>query len=398
MNSIRKIVPTALLVILSFSDGFAQYILRCGKQDIVGYEQEHQRGKAYVGRQTRQTDKVKIYVTEKGNQLFALSNIAIGDGNTMKICETGRPSIYDPIEILSDIVPGFNNMSRSDQLFLIDNVEYTFDPTVLRGRFLNNEFKLIKKPRFICPDGVVRNGEIASVNGVFTPTVVINSTVTVRVLDPNFKSVIKALNSENSLNYDAVKILSLVDNTDTRVRIAEKYAEKNISFDFSSEEKLKDLLLQNSENTILLLGHLHDGVFVTKSGGEEVFRIPIATIQGWQKEHGLNIAYLGCNAALEAEIPGAITKFNSLEILDRLETTKRTKSNKEFLDSLGFRTTRFIVDYTLFRTHVNSQKQNVKASVVSMLNSNSYSMNEGNLFGRIILSKYHKLIDKIKRK
>lgn len=345
----------------------------CLKEQIGGFDEEYKLAKELCGETTTDVKKSKFYITTKdlndesakGEFLYIHSNFrsSIESAYPVKLATDDNSRSFE-LYIASMYYPGrtkpLNAIESSDVLSKIRNdMEFIIDPSIFDSKKFDVNFigitKLNKK-RYLCPDNITRELEVFyGKNSQAEFTIKYDEIISTRIKNQNLSFIINNLEKKQ---IGESKILSLVNNSTTKEVLDLKFESKSLSFDFSSIEKFKGILLNNKDKRVIILGHIEDGHFVTlDKDGTEIFNISIEEIQQIQEENDLSILLLGCNSGLEGGKTGVINKFNSVEVLNRLETTEKTKNIREFLDSLGFRVCRFVLDETFFKKSHQSDMQ-----------------------------------------
>jgi hypothetical protein len=324
----------------------------CRLPRINGFDREYSVGNSIVGETTSEMSETKIYMTVSDGSLYVHSNyVTPGYDNPTKLATSEEMGSIEDIamNIFFDQQPSFSEFDRMKSL-LKNRVEITLDPAVLKsGKYKTIDFSNAGTMNFICPDGKVRTGiKFRNAAGDIEYLIKYSDQISVRVNGQNLDFIFSQLKSQR-INFNDVRIVNLVENSSTKNVLEGNFPGKTLAFDYSSTDNFKNLLLSNKGKRTVVIGHIEDGNFVTiDKSGNEIFRTSISEIEAFQKDNQLELILLGCNSAGEGAGSGALNKFNSIDALNRLKTTEKTKNIEEFLDSLSFRTLHFVVDETFF--------------------------------------------------
>lgn len=348
----KKLILALLLTASCLTQSFSQSVV-CRKERIYGYDEEYSMGHSICGETTTSMSKTKIYLTVTGENLYVHSNYITPEFEyPTKFATSDEMNSIDEVamNIFFADYPSETKISQMNSM-LRNNIEIIIDPKIINNsKYGKMNFTKTGQLKFICPDNEVRDAiKIQNNNGDFDLGIKYNNQFSTRVKDQNLSFIFSELRNQK-IDFDKIKVINLVQNSSTKSVLNAKFSEKVISFDFSSKENFKSLLLSDRGKRIAIIGHIENGDFVTiDKAGKEIFRIPISEIETFQKENKLELIILGCNSASEGAGSGALNKFNSIDALNRLKTTEKTENIEQFLDSLSFGTLHFVIDETFFK-------------------------------------------------
>lgn len=392
----KKYLFLALFFIVScLTQSFSQSVV-CRLPRIKGYDQEYSVGKSICGETTSTMSDTKFFITVKDGNLYIHSNyLTPGFDNPTKLATS------DPMNSIEDIAmniffteyPSEAKLAQMNSM-LRTNIEIVLDPKIINdSKYGSINFSKAGKLKFICPDNEIRDAiKIQNNVGDFDFGIKYNNQFSIRIKDQNLSFIFSELRTQK-IDFDKIKIMNLVDNSSTKNVLNSKFSDKVISFDFSSKENFKALLLSNKGNRTAIIGHIENGNFVTiDKAGKEIFRIPISEIEVFQKENKLELIILGCNSAGEGANSGTLNKFNSIDALNRLKTTEKTENIEQFLDSLSFKPLHFVIDESFFRieqdvvsTGGNRMPDKIEISVYDKSKDEIKTLSNSNKKGTIII-------------
>lgn len=354
--------------------------VKCQLEWINGFENEKEIGHTMCGESTSSKARTKIYLTTKNGYLYVHSNFVAARAEfPTKIATTRMMSLEDVvINLFYSEYPSVGELERVMEV-IKNNVKFIIDPKLIQSTQSDAmDFSEVSKLFFICPDKKLREG-MSIKKGMYKPDyfVKLKEHLSVRIDKQNLSYVFSNL-KKTRIDFNSIKILSLIENSSTKDALASKFPDKTLFFDYSNSETLKQLLLQNKNNNTIIIGHIESGDFVVlDSKGSEMFRISVDELQKFQKENGLSFVLLGCNSASEGALTGSLNKFNSVEAINRLATTKNTSTVEEFIDSLALGTIHFAIDESFFQSgKLASAKSNTKNNLPERIDILAYDKRE----------------------
>lgn len=337
-RSNRGLIFVSLFTILSLvtaSSGNASSLI-CRESGIVGLDSYAARAHQYLGDTTHDPSKIVVHISSpEPNALYLHSNFLSTDAeNPTKIFikdeEVDLETIAYNIVHWTDKDPGADTFTSE----VFPKIKFIIDRKVLANAENYRWLQWGSTDRLYVADGPGTTHKVQTLSASDRPEFIeqIEGTLYRRVKDDNRASLSDLQNIPFSES--DVKVLPLVMNTATLEAIKTKLHSENI-LPLDINTSVGDLFRSRRGKTLILLGHIESGAFVTKDArGKEIYRLPLEDARAEATANRVTLVTLGCNSAAHANL-GVTKEFNTLDAVDRLAQAFNANNFKDFFHQLS---------------------------------------------------------------
>jgi len=154
-------------------------------------------------------------------------------------------------------------------------------------------------------------------------------------------SILYFINSSKNL------VISLIDDGKTRDKMRQGFEDNYLQINNGRElDNLEQILATHKSDRIVLIGHIEDGKFVSKSDDvkEKLFEIPIKEVNRLQKKYDLLLFPIGCESINNGSEIGFSENINSVKAVDAISSAFGANTYSDYYDALSMEGLAFYVN------------------------------------------------------